>query len=479
MAETATKDLESLERGRRLSESFDKYLLLLEEEFKHEDLAPRLRTLALNGLKISTGLSFEGWRERVAPWGQALDAALVSGSGEALDALLAKRGAWVALFERMYAYVNQAPIEARKLLDNERTDEDVRQVFEDQGRILLKDIVAWFKNHGAISAEPALAAPMAATPAAMKATIGAKAREASGERVLEVDHVVKRYGELLAVDGVSFSLRKGEVFGLLGPNGAGKTSLIECIEGIRAHDSGLIRLFGKDFATNESEIKQRVGIQLQTTGFFELLTAKEMLSLYASFYKRSVNIRELLEKLNLQDKANAPIKSLSGGMYQRLSLGLALVNKPELIFLDEPTTGLDPNARRDLWNLVREARDSGATIFLTTHYMEEAESLCSRVAIMDAGKIIAMGTPDELVREHVGQKTIEVDFEEQIELASVKSLRAVDKYWIRGTKLVLTSSDPQETMLSLFKLPERTLDIQMRRGNLEDVFLKLTNRGIE
>jgi ABC-2 type transport system ATP-binding protein len=309
-------------------------------------------------------------------------------------------------------------------------------------------------------------------------TLNWNGKEALMDKTLDVSNVIKTYGDLKAVNGVTFSLEKGEVFGLLGPNGAGKTTLIESIEGIRTPDSGIITILNKNYNSDQKYIKEHVGIQLQTTGFYKELTIKELLSLYASFYKHHANIDELLKKLDLREKKKTLVKNLSGGMYQRLSLGVALLNEPGILFLDEPTTGLDPNARHLIWKIVREVQGKGTTIFLTTHYMEEAEALCSRVAIMDKGKIIAMNTPAELIKEHIGEKTIEVDFTEPVDVETVKKIDNVGKFWISNTKLTMTTMDPHKTMISLFKLPVKTKDIQLRQGNLEDVFLKLTNRRL-
>jgi len=313
-------------------------------------------------------------------------------------------------------------------------------------------------------------------------TLGDHPRELSAdsrdEGPVVVTQVTKRYGSLVAVDRVSLTVREGEVFGLLGPNSAGKTTLIECIEGIREVDAGQITVLGRQSGMSDKDIRRRVGVQLQVTGFYDLLTLRETLDLYASFYPSPVPVQELIDRLGLQDKARTLVKDLSGGMYQRLSLAVALINDPDLVFLDEPSTGLDPQARRGIWETVRELQDSGKTILLTTHYMEEAEALCDRVAIMDAGTIKVLGTPAGLVREHVGERTIEVDFEAGISPDVVQSLAAVDRFWIHGTKVTMTTTDPRSTMGALLDLPVLTTDITMRQGNLEDVFLKIADRGL-
>lgn len=217
--------------------------------------------------------------------------------------------------------------------------------------------------------------------------------------VLEVFDLRKQYGDLKAVDGVSFSVTRGEVFGILGPNGAGKTTTLEMIETLRPIDAGRVLLNGIDVRQEPQRVKQMIGVQLQSSSFFDKLTLTELLLLFGEMYGRQVDALALLEEAELRDKAKAYVAQLSGGQKQRFSIAAALVNDPVVLFLDEPTTGLDPQARRHLWGVVRRIRSEGKTIVLTTHYMEEAEELCDRVAIMDAGKIVAHAPPQELIQQ--------------------------------------------------------------------------------
>lgn len=217
------------------------------------------------------------------------------------------------------------------------------------------------------------------------------------EVILDVRDLVKRYDNLVAVDGVSFSVHRQEVFGILGPNGAGKTSTLEMIETLRPIDGGQVMIAGLDVSRNPQEVKQRIGVQLQSSSFFDKLTLVELLLLFGEMYGRKVEPGSLLKEVELEEKAKAYVNQLSGGQKQRFSIAAALVNDPVVLFLDEPTTGLDPQARRHLWKLVKRIREEGTTIVLTTHYMEEAEELCDRVAIMDHGKIIALAPPQELI----------------------------------------------------------------------------------
>jgi ABC-2 type transport system ATP-binding protein len=224
-----------------------------------------------------------------------------------------------------------------------------------------------------------------------------------GPPIISVTDLRKQYGTLQAVDGVSFEIAEGEVFGILGPNGAGKTTTLEMIEGMRSIDGGSAIIDGVDVGASPREVKRRIGIQLQSSAFFDELTLVELLHLFARLYERDVDPMALLALVDLTEKAKSQVRTLSGGQKQRFSIASALVNDPRVLFLDEPTTGLDPQARRHLWGLVRTIRESGHTVVLTTHYMEEAEELCDRVAIMDRGQIIALDTPDRLVDALIGR----------------------------------------------------------------------------
>jgi ABC-2 type transport system ATP-binding protein len=220
------------------------------------------------------------------------------------------------------------------------------------------------------------------------------------ENLLEVKNLKKRYENgLEAVKGVSFSVKKGEVFGILGPNGAGKTTTLEMIEGLRSITEGRVTLDGIDVSKNPYQVKERVGIQLQSSSFFPNMSLKELLDMFSDLYGQAHEPMHLLKEVGLEEKANARTKELSGGQKQRFSIATTLVNKPIIIFLDEPTTGLDPQARRNLWELIREIKNKGTTVIITTHYMDEAQNLCDRIAIMDEGKIVALDTPTNLINQ--------------------------------------------------------------------------------
>lgn len=217
-------------------------------------------------------------------------------------------------------------------------------------------------------------------------------------KIITVDGLTKRYGKTTTVDGISFDVKEGEVFGILGPNGAGKTTTLEMIEALRPIDDGHVVLDGIDVRKKPSDVKEIIGIQLQTTSFFDKLTLREQLRMFASLYGETANPDELLADVQLTEKAKSYVENLSGGQRQRFSIAAALVNNPRVLFLDEPTTGLDPQARRNLWELVQEIKKKGITVVLTTHYMDEAELLCDRIAIMDTGKILTIDTPKNLIK---------------------------------------------------------------------------------
>lgn len=218
-----------------------------------------------------------------------------------------------------------------------------------------------------------------------------------GNTIISVKNLVKNYGNFQAVKGISFDVMEGEIFGLLGPNGAGKSTTLEIIETLREKTSGEVMVDGFDLDKKPGEIKKIIGVQLQTSGYYPGLNLLQLIDLFCGLYNRTVKPMELLEMVNLKDKAKAKVKELSGGQKQRFSVATTLINEPRIIFLDEPTTGLDPQARRSLWELVKNIRERGTTVIITTHYMDEAEYLCDRVAIIDAGKIIALDSPDALI----------------------------------------------------------------------------------
>lgn len=219
--------------------------------------------------------------------------------------------------------------------------------------------------------------------------------------IITVQNLVKKYGNFTAVNGISFEVNPGEIFGLLGPNGAGKSTTLEIIETLREKTSGEIWVNGLSIDDAPEAIKKIIGVQLQTAGFYPSLTLTELIELFVGLYQTEIDPLSLLNKVNLSDKANAKFKQLSGGQKQRFSIATTLINKPTIVFLDEPTTGLDPQARRNLWDLIKEIRDNGTTVIITTHYMDEAEVLCDRVAIIDSGEIIAIDTPNALIDQLV------------------------------------------------------------------------------
>jgi ABC-2 type transport system ATP-binding protein len=290
---------------------------------------------------------------------------------------------------------------------------------------------------------------------------------------VEVTDLTKRYGDVPAVDGVSLTIPRGQIFGLLGPNSAGKTTLIECIEGIRSADSGSVRVLGLEYRDSAREIKTRTGVQLQKTGFYDLLNLRETLEFYASFYPRPLNVEELMGRLQIRDRAKTLVKDMSGGILQRMSLGVALVNDPELIFLDEPTTGLDPQARRVIWDVVRSLRADGRTVVLTTHYMDEAEQLCDRVAVMTAGKIRSQGAPDELIHRYVGESLVEIVPAGDFDAAAASALPGVRGCSAQGERLVLRADEPAALLTTILALPGPPAEARLRRGTLEDVFLTI------
>ena len=215
--------------------------------------------------------------------------------------------------------------------------------------------------------------------------------------IISVKELTKKYGDFEAVKGISFDVKEGEIFGLLGPNGAGKSTTLEIIETLRDKTGGVVTVDGFDLDKSPGEIKKIIGVQLQTSGYYPGLNLTELIQLFGGLYNRTVNPLEFLDMVNLRDKAKAKYKELSGGQKQRFSIATTLINQPKIIFLDEPTTGLDPQARRNLWDLIKDIRDKGTTVIITTHYMDEAEILCDRVAIIDSGKIIALDPPDKLI----------------------------------------------------------------------------------
>ncbi len=300
--------------------------------------------------------------------------------------------------------------------------------------------------------------------------------------VLVVEELTKRYGELTAVDGVSFRVERGETFGILGPNGAGKTTTLEMIEGLRRPDGGRITLLGLDAVRQRRQVQERIGVQLQSQALWPELTVEETLRVFASLFGRGVGLRGLQERFALTEKRRSLVKELSGGQRQRLSVAVALVNDPELVFLDEPTTGLDPQARHGLWDLVAEMKGDGKTVIVTTHYMEEAEALCDRVAIMDHGRIIALDAPRQLVRSLAFDSTVECSFAGAMERERLLAQPAVRDVRSENGGYFLFTTDVSATLAGLMGLTDeggqRVQSVHVRTATLEDVFISLTGRRL-
>jgi ABC-2 type transport system ATP-binding protein len=302
----------------------------------------------------------------------------------------------------------------------------------------------------------------------------------------------KAFADVQAVDGIDLEVRPGECFGLLGPNGAGKTTTIEICEGLTEPDSGTVELLGLNWKTGAKELRQRIGIQLQETQFPDKLTVEEALRLFRSFYHRGIDIDESIKTAQLEEKRRSRIGGLSGGQKQRLAMATALVGDPELLFLDEPTTGLDPQARRHLWDLVDALKQSGRTIILTTHYMDEAERLCDRVAIMDHGKVIALGTPKELIATVGGEEIVEFALDStphqsteaahQAVAAALTAITGVQSHRVDASVHQLSVDELHVTVPLIFASLERQglhlNDFRTHSATLEDVFVRLTGRNL-
>jgi ABC-2 type transport system ATP-binding protein len=303
------------------------------------------------------------------------------------------------------------------------------------------------------------------------------------ENAIEVHGLLKRYGQTVAVDGLTFNVTAGEIFGLLGPNGAGKTTAVECLLGLRTPEAGEIRLLGMTHADQSHAIRACLGVQLQSTGLLPQLTVREQVQFFADLFPRALPVDDVIARVGLADIAKRATRALSGGQRQRLAVALALVNDPHLLFLDEPTTGLDPQARRALWEVVRDLRRAGKTVLLTTHYMEEAEQLCDRVAIMDHGRIIELGTPMALIHNYFHETAIEFTAPAGASRDCLTALPAVSQTRFENGQVTLYSTDVPRTMAALFELASASVlafhDMAVRQATLEDVFLKLTGRRIQ
>ncbi|MEK9658395.1 MAG: ABC transporter ATP-binding protein [Chloroflexota bacterium] len=297
--------------------------------------------------------------------------------------------------------------------------------------------------------------------------------------IISVENLVKRYSQLTAVGGVSFSVEQGEVFGILGPNGAGKTTTLECIEGLQAPTGGAITVLGMDVAADPRGVKGRIGVQLQASSYFDYLTLTEILELFGSFYPQRTQPMELLARMGLESKASARVNQLSGGQKQRFSVAATLVSDPEIVFLDEPTTGLDPQARRNLWEVVQGIHAEGRTVVLTTHYMDEAQLLCDRVAIMDQGKLIALDTPARLAETLPAPYTVRAATPTALDANALLGLEGVLDAEMSDGTLTLHSSDATRTVPALIALADGGLrELEVSLATLEDVFLAMTGHNL-
>jgi ABC-2 type transport system ATP-binding protein len=299
--------------------------------------------------------------------------------------------------------------------------------------------------------------------------------------VIRVDGIRKAYGSTVAVDGVSFDVEEAEIFGLIGPNGAGKTTTMECVEGVRRPDRGSISVLGLDPVRQARALQQRIGVQLQEAQLQKRIKVGEAVALWSSLYRTHVDGDRLLAQLGLSEKRNAWFMTLSGGQKQRLFIALALINDPELVFLDELTTGLDPQARHAIWDLVRDIRARGKTVFLTTHLMEEAERLCDRVAIIDHGRLIDAGTPEALVRRHCPERTVIVTAADGSAAGLFRAMPAVDGVDVDGDDVsVRGRGDDFVTRVIHYIADQRIAVRDLRTVNptLEDVFLRVTGHAL-
>lgn len=303
--------------------------------------------------------------------------------------------------------------------------------------------------------------------------------------VLEVQQLRKSFGDVRAVESISFSVEPGEIFTIIGPNGAGKTTTLEMIEGLQPPDSGVIKFGDKSWNKDAEQIKCSIGVQPQSSAMFDLLTVEENLKLFATFYPQSRSAAEVMEMINLTEQRNRQVKKLSGGQQQRLAIGLAMVNDPQVIFLDEPTTGLDPQARRNIWDIILKLKKIGKTTILTTHYMEEAEKLSDRVCIVDQGRIVALDTPAALIDSLTKEREVRLSFLDGEAAASAaeefaRTHHAVVRTQLEDSSLQLWTTQPEETLYELFGFTKdrgyRVEQISIREMSLEDVFIAFTGK---
>jgi ABC-2 type transport system ATP-binding protein len=304
----------------------------------------------------------------------------------------------------------------------------------------------------------------------------------SSSKVIEVSNLIKSYGTVKAVDQISFQVSQGEVFGMLGPNGAGKTTTVEIIEGLRPADSGSVTVLGMDVAKDSRAVKERVGVQPQSPALFPSLTVRETIRFFRRLYKKSLPTAQIVELASLQESHNILFRNLSGGQQQRLSVSLAFVNDPEIIFLDEPTTGLDPQARRAMWDVIETFQRAGKTVVLTTHYMEEAQRLCDRIAIMDYGKIIALDSPQRLIETNIKESAIQFKMKDYPGDQVLTGLPDVSKVIRENDDVIVYTNNIPSAISGLLNMASQRSaelsELSVRQATLEDVFLKLTGKRI-
>lgn len=296
---------------------------------------------------------------------------------------------------------------------------------------------------------------------------------------IKVQNITKNYGDFQALKGVSFEVEKNEIFGILGPNGAGKTTTLEIIEGLKKQTSGKCEVLGFDNLAETKRIKEKIGVQLQNSEYLNFLNLSELLNLFAGFYGQKINPIEILKQVGLEKKAKSEVKELSGGQKQKFTVASALVHKPEILFLDEPTTGLDPQARRNTWSLIKNLHSQGITIILTTHYMEEAEYLCTRVAIMDSGKILKIDSPQSLIEQASKAYKLSFFIDKEVSADFFSKQKGVLYALVEYPKVVLEVDDMESTLEIAKNMKNRGVKysfLNIKTGNLEDVYLRLTGR---
>jgi ABC-2 type transport system ATP-binding protein len=297
--------------------------------------------------------------------------------------------------------------------------------------------------------------------------------------IIEVADLKKKYKQFEALKGISFQVQKNEIFGILGPNGAGKTTTLEIIEGLKKQTSGTCTVLGFDNAKDLFAIKSKIGVQLQSSEYFDFLSLEELLRLFASLYRQKINAREILAKVGLESKIKAKVRELSGGQKQRFTVASALVHKPEILFLDEPTTGLDPQARRSMWLLIKELNSQGITIIMTTHYMEEAEYLCQRIAILDQGKILCIDKPRKLIEDIAKGYKLNFFINKDISADFFDGVKGINKFIKEYPEIIMEIEQPKILAEVIKLLEEKNVGysfLNLRTATLEDVYLQLTGR---